>query len=106
MISLTFTPFEYVLQHSIAFLTLKGKISEMTHLFKLENVLVEVVLETLVGEVDAELLKAVVLVILETKDVEHPDGQDLTETNTTHTENPQCFTLKCCLDARFGLENV
>jgi len=40
-------------------------------------VLVEVVLETLVGKVDAELLEAVVLEILEPENVEHADGQDL-----------------------------
>lgn len=39
--------------------------------------LVEVVLQTLVGEVDAELLEAVVLVILEAEDVQDPDGQNL-----------------------------
>lgn len=48
-------------------------------MFKLEDVLVEVVLETFVGEVDAELLKAVVFVIFKTKNVEHSDGQDLGE---------------------------
>lgn len=39
--------------------------------------LVEVVLKSLVGEVDAELLKAVVLVVFKAKDIENPDGQDL-----------------------------
>lgn len=34
-------------------------------------------LKTLVGKVDAELLEAVVLVILETEDVKNADGQDL-----------------------------
>lgn len=48
-------------------------------MFKLEDVLVKVVLETFVGEVDAELLKAVVFVIFKTKNVEHSDGQDLGE---------------------------
>lgn len=58
----------------------------MSHLFKLEDVLVEVVLETFVGEVDAELFEAVVLVILKTENVEHSDGQDLKETNKTQHE--------------------
>lgn len=49
------------------------------HLLELEDVLVEVVLESLVGEVDAELLKAVVLIVLETKDVQHSDRQYLWE---------------------------
>lgn len=39
--------------------------------------LVEVVLKSLVGEVDAELFEAVVLVVFEAKDIENPDGQDL-----------------------------
>lgn len=49
-----------------------------TYLLQLEDVLVEVVLEAFVGEVDAELLEAVILVILEAKDVQDPDGQNLT----------------------------
>lgn len=52
-------------------------------MFKLENVLVEVVLQTLVGKVDAELFEAVVLVILKTKDVEDTDGQDLVNKHNT-----------------------
>lgn len=51
------------------------------YLLQFEDVLVEVVLQALVGEVDAELLEAVVLVVLEPEDVEHPDGQDLRRTN-------------------------
>lgn len=39
--------------------------------------LVEVVLEPFVGEVDAELFKAVVFIILEAEDVQDSDGQDL-----------------------------
>lgn len=39
--------------------------------------LVEIVLQSLVGEVDAELLEAVVFVVFEAKDIEDPDGQDL-----------------------------
>ena len=49
----------------------------VVYLLKLEDVLVKVVLESLVGEVDAELFKAVVLVVLEAKDVQHTDGQYL-----------------------------
>lgn len=49
----------------------------VSHLLKLEDVLVEVVLETLVGKVDAELLETVVLVVLKAEDVKHSDGQDL-----------------------------
>lgn len=53
----------------------------MSYLFKLEDVLVEVVLETLVGKVDAELFEAVVLIILKPKNVKHSNGQDLRMTN-------------------------
>jgi len=43
-------------------------------------------LQRLVGEVDAELLEAVALVVLEAEDVQHADGQDLKHTHThTHT---------------------
>lgn len=48
------------------------------YLLQLEDVLVEVVLEALVGEVDAELLETVVLIILEAKDIQDSDGQNLT----------------------------
>ena len=41
--------------------------------------LVEVVLESFIGEVDAELFKAVVFIILKTKDVQDSYGQDLVE---------------------------
>ena len=40
-------------------------------LFKLEDMLVEVVLEVLVGVVDAELLEAVLVEVLKAKDVQH-----------------------------------
>lgn len=47
------------------------------HLFQFEGVLIKVVLEPLIGKVDAELFKAVVLVVLKTKNVQYTDGQDL-----------------------------
>lgn len=43
----------------------------MACLLELEDVLVEVVLETLIGKVDAELLKAVVLIVFKAKYVQH-----------------------------------
>lgn len=49
----------------------------LTHLLQLEDVLVEVVLQLLVGIVDAELLEAVPLEVLKAKDVQDPDGQAL-----------------------------
>lgn len=58
----------------------------MSYLFKLEDVLVEVVLETFVGEVDAELLETVVLIVLKTKNIQHSDGQDLWRTDTRHND--------------------
>lgn len=47
------------------------------YLFQFEDVLVEVVLEPFVGEVNAELFEAVVLIILKAKDVQDSYGQDL-----------------------------
>lgn len=41
-------------------------------------------LQRLVGKVDAELLEAVVLVVLKAKDVQHPDGQDLKHGHISH----------------------
>lgn len=48
-----------------------------THLLQFEDVLVEIVLQFLVGIVDAELLKAVVLIVLKAKDIQHPNRQNL-----------------------------
>lgn len=59
----------------------------ITHLFKFEDVLVEVMLESLVGKVDAELLKTVVLIVLETKDVKHANGQELGKTFTQNNSS-------------------
>ena len=50
------------------------------YLLQFENVLVEVILELLVGVVDAELFKTVPLKVFKPKDVEDPDGQALGET--------------------------
>lgn len=47
------------------------------YLFQLEDVLVEIVLQPFVGEVDAELFKAVILIILKAEDVQDPYRQDL-----------------------------
>lgn len=45
--------------------------------------LVKVVLEALVGKVDAELFKAVVLIILKAKDVQDSYGQNLMKKRQT-----------------------
>ena len=47
--------------------------SALTILFELENVLVELLLQRLVGEVDANLLKRIALEGLEAEDVENAD---------------------------------
>lgn len=54
-------------------------IQRSTNLFKLKNVLVEVILKLLVGVVNAELFEAVGLEVFEAKDVEHADRQALKE---------------------------
>lgn len=50
------------------------------YLLQFENVLVEVILELLVGVVDAELFKTVPLKVFKPEDVEDPNGQALGET--------------------------
>lgn len=50
------------------------------YLLQFENVLVEVILELLVGVVDAELFKTVPLEVFKPEDVEDPNGQALGET--------------------------
>lgn len=44
------------------------------HLLQLKDVLVEVMLKSFVGEIDAELFKAVVLVVFKAEDVEDTNG--------------------------------
>lgn len=51
------------------------------HLLKFEDMLVEVVLQVLIGVVDAELLKAVLVEILESKDVQNADRVTLHHTS-------------------------
>lgn len=48
-----------------------------SHLFPGENVLVEVELDLLVGDVDAKLLEGVLLEVLKTKDVQDANVQTL-----------------------------
>lgn len=54
-------------------------IRRSTNLFKLKNVLVEVILKLLIGVVNAELFEAVGLEVFEAEDVEHADRQALKE---------------------------
>lgn len=57
----------------------KGKTVKLLYLLQFEDVLVEIVLKPFVGEVDTELFKTVVLIILKAKDVQHSYRQDLVE---------------------------
>ena len=52
-----------------------------TDLLKLEDVLVEVILQVFVGVVDTELFEAVASKVLKPKDVQHPDGVALKHAN-------------------------
>lgn len=54
-----------------------------THLFKLKDVLIDVILQFLVAVVDAQLLKGVFLEVLESKHVQDTNGQTLKTANTT-----------------------
>lgn len=46
----------------------------ITHLLKFEDMLIEVILQMLIGIVDAELLKTVAAKVFKTKDIQHPNG--------------------------------
>lgn len=48
-----------------------------SHLLQLEDVLGEVVLQLLVGVVDAKLLEAILFKVLKSKDVQDSNGQAL-----------------------------
>lgn len=54
-----------------------GDINNTAHLFQIEDVMVEIILQLLVCIVDAELLKAVCLKVLKAKNVQDTDGQAL-----------------------------
>lgn len=53
------------------------KKNQHTYLLVLKDVLVAVILQFLIGVVDAKLLKAICLEILESKHVQYADGQAL-----------------------------
>lgn len=56
-----------------------------THLLNLKDVLVDVMLQFLVGVVDAQLFKTVCLEVLKSKHVQNADGQTLkTKTAMRH----------------------
>lgn len=50
-----------------------------TYLFQFKDVLIEVVLQALVGKVNAELFKAIVFIVFKSKNIKHPNGQSLQE---------------------------
>lgn len=54
-----------------------------THLFKLKDVLIDVILQFLIAVVDAQLLKGVFLEVLESKHVKDTNGQALKTANRT-----------------------
>lgn len=55
-------------------------------------------LKSLVGEVDAELFEAVVLVVFEAEDVEDADGEDLRKKDLSLST---CFSLPVKYSSRF-----
>lgn len=54
-----------------------------THLFKLKDVLIDVILQFLIAVVDAQLLKGVFLEVLKSKHVQDTNGQALKTANRT-----------------------
>lgn len=61
-----------------------------THLFKLKDVLIDVILQFLIAVVDAQLLKGVFLEVLESKHVQDTNGQTLKTAKTTfHIQHVQ-----------------
>lgn len=65
----------------------------MLYLFQFEDVLVEIMLEPFVGEVNAELFKAVVLIVLKAKDVQDSYRQNLEEEKHTSIESDILFCI-------------
>lgn len=63
-----------------------------THLFKLKDVLIDVILQFLIAVVDAQLLKGVFLEVLESKHVQDTNGQALKTANRTfHIDLQTCL---------------
>ena len=54
--------------------TVSGATDQVLHLLPLEHVLVELLLQPLIGQVDTQLLKAVLLEALKTVDVQDANG--------------------------------
>ena len=62
----------------------------MVHLLSLEDVLVELLLQALIGQVDAQLLKAVLLEALKAIDVQYANGTLRALTRTCRSRHPNC----------------
>ena len=62
----------------------------MAYLLSLEDVLVELLLQALIGQVDAQLLKAVLLEALKAIDVQYANGTLRALTRTCSSKHPNC----------------
>ena len=62
----------------------------MAHLLSLEDVLVELLLQALIGQIDAQLLKAVLLEALKAVDVQYANGALRTLTRTCTSKHTNC----------------
>ena len=74
-------------------------ISQQTHLFKLEDMLVEVKLQFFICKVDTKLFKTVVLVILKSKNVQNSYRASLEITKRVHYYSiyPKMSICNCAL---------
>ncbi len=62
----------------------------MAYLLSLEDVLVELLLQALIGQVDAQLLKAVLLEALKAVDIQYANGALRALTRTCNNSHPNC----------------
>ncbi len=62
----------------------------MAHLLSLEDMLVELLLQPLIGQVDAQLLKAVLLEALKAVDIQYANGTLRALTRTCNNRHPNC----------------
>ena len=69
-----------------------GTHDRMAYLLSLEDVLVELLLQPLIGQVDAQLLKAVLLEALEAINIQYANGALGTLTRTCCSRHPKLLT--------------
>ncbi len=62
----------------------------MPYLLSLEDMLVELLLQALIGQVDAQLLKAILLEALKAVDIQYADGALRALTRTCSSKHPSC----------------